>query len=76
MGNRDVAANLVEVVFDLSFKRQGALLVYDPEHRILERILNPVSILNPEGVLSPPWKRNGNVLSEPALRTSSDRKFD
>ena len=56
LGNRDVATNLVEVVFDLSFKRQGAILVYDPEHRILERILNPVSIM------SPFWKRNGKGL--------------
>ena len=47
LGSRDVAANLIEVVFDLSFKRQGALLIYDPEHRILEQILNPASILNP-----------------------------
>jgi len=62
LGNRNVAANLVEVVFDLSFKRQGALLVYDPEHRIFERILNPVSILNPENVASPPWKANGHGL--------------
>ncbi len=53
LGNRDVATNLVEVIFDLSFKRQGALLVYDPEHRILERILNPVSILNPAGIIPP-----------------------
>jgi len=60
LGNRNVAANLVEVVFDLSFKRQGALLVYDPEHRILERILNPVSILNPENIVPAPWQPNGN----------------
>ena len=56
LGNRDVAANLVEVVFDLSFRRQGALLVYDPEHRLLERILNP------ESIISPFWKRNGNLI--------------
>ena len=35
LGHRDVAANLLEVVFDLSFRRQGALLVYDAEHCIL-----------------------------------------
>ncbi len=45
LGNRDVAANLLEVLFDLSFRRQGALLVYDPDRRILERILNPESIV-------------------------------
>jgi hypothetical protein len=63
MGNRDVAANLVEVIFDLSFKRQGALLVYDPEHRILERILNPASILNPEHARTLPSKGSSNGVS-------------
>ncbi|MGO9115150.1 MAG: hypothetical protein ACLP9L_38550 [Thermoguttaceae bacterium] len=62
LGNRDVATNLVEVVFDLSFKRQGALLVYDPEHRILERILNPVSILNPATIMPSARKPAGNAL--------------
>ena len=62
LGSREVAANLIEVVFDLSFKRQGALLIYDPEHRILEHILNPVSILNPASVAAPPWKRNGHAV--------------
>jgi hypothetical protein len=56
LGNRDVATNLIEVVFDLSFKRQGALLVYDPEHRILERTLNPESIMSPFG------QRNGDLI--------------
>ena len=66
LGNRDVAANLIEVIFDLSFKRQGALLVYDPEHRILEHILNPVSLLNPVSILPAPWKVNGHtVLNRP-----------
>ena len=49
LGSRDVAANLIEVVFDLSFRHQGALLVYDPEHRLLPRILNPESIMSPFG---------------------------
>ncbi len=60
LGDRNVATNLVEVVFDLSFKRQGALLVYDPEHCIIERILNPASILNPAGVIPRQPKPNGN----------------
>ncbi len=45
LGNRDAAANLLEVLLDLSFRRQGALLVYDPNRRILEQILNPESIV-------------------------------
>ena len=56
LGNRDVAANLTEVVFDLSFRRQGALLAYDPEHRLLERLLNP------ESIMSPLWQRNGTAI--------------
>ena len=45
LANPYVGANLFEVVFDLSFRRQGALLIYDPEHRVLDHILNPESIL-------------------------------
>ena len=49
LGNAHVGANLLEVVFDLSFRRQGALLIYDPEHCIRERILNPESIIHADG---------------------------
>ena len=49
LGSREVAANLIEMIFDLSFKRQGALFIYDPEHRILERIFNPECIMAPSG---------------------------
>jgi len=45
LGSCSVGANLFEVVFDLSLRRQGALLVYDPEHRIRDHILNPESII-------------------------------
>ena len=45
LGNYCVGANLFEVVFDLSFRRQGALLVYDPEHHTLDHILNTESLL-------------------------------
>jgi hypothetical protein len=45
LGHRDAAANLLEVLFDLSFRRQGALLIFDPDQQVLERILNPESIL-------------------------------
>ena len=40
-----MGANLFEVVFDLSFRRQGSLLVYDPNHMVGEQILNTESIL-------------------------------
>ena len=55
LGNRDTALNLLEVVFDLSFRRQGALLVYDPDKSVLPRILNP------ESILSPAWHHNGQA---------------
>jgi len=64
LGSREVAANLIEVIFDLSFKRQGALFIYDPEHCILERILNPQCIM-----LSP-WQDNGHVLPKTPLGQS------
>ena len=58
LGNPHVGTNLFEVVFDLSFRRQGALLIYDPEHRIQERILNPESIVfSPETDGLPWWSR-------------------
>ena len=55
LGHRDVAANLLELVFDLSFRRQGALLVYDADHCIMQRILNS------ESIISPDWNHNGQT---------------
>jgi hypothetical protein len=48
LGSHYVGANLFEVVFDLSFRRQGSLLVYDPEHLVADHILNTESIINAE----------------------------
>ncbi len=45
LGSTMVAANLLEVIFDLSFRRRGALLIYDPNHQIHGHILNWESIL-------------------------------
>ncbi len=45
LGSHYVGANLFEVVFDLSFRRQGSLLIYDPAHVIADHILNPESII-------------------------------
>lgn len=55
LGNRNVAANLLELVFDLSFRRQGALLVYDAEHSLLPRLLNS------ESIISRDWYHNGDT---------------
>jgi hypothetical protein len=60
LGNYHVGANLFEVLFDLSFRRQGALLVYDPEHRLGEHLLNRESILLDE------WNgQEGAALAQP-----------
>lgn len=40
-----VGANLFEVVFDLSYKRHGALLVYDPDHVVLPHVINREAVL-------------------------------
>jgi hypothetical protein len=45
LGSHYVGANLFEVVFDLSFRRQGSLLIYDPNHLIADHILNGESII-------------------------------
>ncbi len=47
MGNYRVGCNLFEVMFDLSYKRHGALLVYDPRKTMLPHIVNPGSVLSP-----------------------------
>ncbi len=45
MGQPAVGANLLEVVFDLSFRRWGSLLVYDPAHATQSHIRNAASIV-------------------------------
>ena len=49
LGNYQVACNLFELIFDLSYMRHGALLVYDPEHTVVERVVNREAVLGPEG---------------------------
>lgn len=49
IGAYRVGANLFEICFDLSFRRHGALLVYDPEHRVLPHITNPESRVDDPG---------------------------
>jgi hypothetical protein len=56
LGHTNVAANLLELVFDLSFRRQGALLIYDAEHCILPRILNS------ESIIATDWYHNGQTV--------------
>lgn len=58
LGNYHVGANLFEVVFDLSFRRYGALLIYDPEHRTRSHILNT------ESIIFPGWRSGGVTLAD------------
>ncbi len=48
LGNYWVGANAFEFLLDLSFKRHGALIVYDPQHAIIEHVRNPGSIIASE----------------------------
>ncbi len=40
MGNYYVGANLVGAMLDLSYRRHGALMIYDPSHSVLANVLN------------------------------------
>ena len=48
MGSAIVGSNLFELMFNLSYRRHGALLVYDPEHKVLPHVVNPQSIIERE----------------------------
>ena len=45
LGNYYVGCNMFEISFDLSYKRHGALLVYDPDHSVLKHVANKDSIV-------------------------------
>lgn len=45
IGNYRVSCNLFEIVFDLSYKRHGALLVYDRNHSVISEVVNTDSII-------------------------------
>lgn len=40
-----VGCNMFELLLDFSYKRHGALLIYDPEHKVIENIVNKESLL-------------------------------
>lgn len=42
----NAGAALYEIAFDLSFKRHGALLVHDPESKVIKKIVNKECILS------------------------------
>jgi hypothetical protein len=47
LGKYPVGAGLFEIVFELSFRRYGALLVYDPGHAARKHVRNPASVIFP-----------------------------
>jgi hypothetical protein len=46
LGDSVAGANLFEIVFDLSYRRHGALLVYDPGHEVVEKVVNHNSLIS------------------------------
>ena len=48
LGNITVGNNLFELMFNISYRRHGALLVYDPAHKVLAQVVNPESIIGGE----------------------------
>jgi hypothetical protein len=45
IGNITVGNNLFELMFDISYRRHGALLVYDPDHKVLPQVVNQESVI-------------------------------
>jgi len=71
VGSAAVVANLLEVIFDLSFRRKGALLIYDPKHEIRGHILNRESIVFSgwrTGVSVEAGAESGQGVIAPSLR--------
>lgn len=52
LGSYRVGCNSFDILFDLSYRRHGALLIYDPEHTTLSHVINAGSIIK-EGFGTP-----------------------
>ena len=50
LGDYYVGCNIFEIMFDLSYRRHGALLVYDPHHNVVKQIVNEKSVINEANV--------------------------
>jgi hypothetical protein len=48
LGNHSMACMLSEVLLDLSYYRRGALLVYDPENKVIQNVVNKGSCISKE----------------------------
>jgi len=53
IGNEFVATNLLDILLELSFTRQGALFIYDPLHCMRGHILNQESIVSDRWLSEP-----------------------
>lgn len=45
-GDYRIGCNMFEVLLDLSYKRHGALIIYDPNHDVISNIVNKESLLS------------------------------
>ena len=45
LGNYRIGCNLFEILFDLSYRRHGALLIFDPDHQVINQVVNQNSII-------------------------------
>jgi hypothetical protein len=43
--NYRIGCNIFEVLLDLSYKRHGALVIYDPRHTVIKQVVNAESLL-------------------------------
>lgn len=49
--SQHVANRLFGIVFDLSYRRHGALLIYDEHHKVIDKIINPSDSIVSQGSL-------------------------
>jgi hypothetical protein len=54
--NYQVASNLFELLLDLSFRRRGALLIYDPDGAVLQHVVNEKSMVSSQGGSIDPFR--------------------
>ncbi len=45
IGHYRVACGLLETILDLSYKRHGALLIYDPDESVISQVINKESVM-------------------------------
>lgn len=73
-GNHRLACNLFETMFDLSFRRHGALLVYDPSNTVLDQVINSSSrISDPINQPDPSRQLLANSIADIRLDQSTDK---